>query len=56
MAFNRCTARPDDLDGGDPAPRTKEHFDLASEIFNLGELWDGYGYVGDLVVSQLTVA
>lgn len=48
---SRCTAQPDNLDGGNPAPRTMDHFNLASELLGLGELWDGYGYVADLVVS-----
>lgn len=32
--------------------RTQQHFDLATEICSLGELWDDYGYVGDIILCS----
>ncbi|KAF5365298.1 hypothetical protein D9758_005472 [Tetrapyrgos nigripes] len=46
----RCTAPPDDLDGGGGLPRSHEHTDVLSEGegVTLKELWDDYGIVADL--------
>ena len=51
--FPRCLAPANDLDN--PAfqnnPRTLEHTQTILENLELGELWDAYGLVGDIVVS-----
>ena len=50
----RCTVIPTNLDGDVSAvPRTHEHTDALREAFfdDLQGLWDGYGVVGELVVS-----
>ena len=48
---HRCTAPADDLDGGRHPPRSKEHTEIISAEFKLGQLWDNYGLVGDIIVS-----
>ncbi|KAK7684219.1 hypothetical protein QCA50_012543 [Cerrena zonata] len=48
----RCTARSDNLDNinnADVTRRSHEHTDALLEAFNLKELWDDYGIVGDVV-------
>ena len=49
----RCTAPHEDLDGDVGGPRSHAHTDmlLSSGTVTLRELWDGYGIVGDLLVS-----
>lgn len=49
----RCTASPKDLDGGDSIPRCEEHTEMLVQAFALGELWDAYGIVGDIIVIFL---
>ncbi|KAI0309694.1 hypothetical protein OF83DRAFT_1088887 [Amylostereum chailletii] len=44
----KCTAPPNDLDGGPALPRSQEHRERAVDLFSLAELWDGYGIVGDI--------
>ena len=51
MSLSRCMAPADDLDGGRYPPRSKEHTELISAEFELGELWNKYGLVGDVVVT-----
>ena len=51
MSLSRCTAPSDDLDGGRYPPRSKEHTELISAEFELGQLWNEYGLVGDVEVS-----
>ena len=51
MSLSRCTAPADDLDGGRYPPRSKEHTELILAEFELGELWNEYGLVGDVVVT-----
>jgi hypothetical protein len=48
----RCTAQSDNLDN-DPhrLPRNREHTNTLVEMLELGELWDEYGLVGDVVVN-----
>ena len=41
----------DDLNGGQHPPRSKEHTEIISAEFELGQLWDEYGLVGDVIVS-----
>lgn len=44
-----CTARPDNLDG--PSfRRTSEHTEALVAAFDLQDLWDEFGVVGDIVV------
>ena len=47
----RCTAPVDNLDGGWHPPCSKEHTEIISAKFELGQLWDEYGLIGDIVVS-----
>ena len=48
----RCTAQSDNLDN-DPhrLPCNREHTNTLVEMLELGELWDEYGLVGDVVVN-----
>ena len=50
MTLSRCTVPSDDLDGG--RPRSKEHTELISAEFELGQLWNEYNLVGDVEVSS----
>ena len=47
----RCTASPKDLDGGDSIPQCEEHTKMRVQVFALGDLWDAYGMVGNIIVS-----
>ena len=49
-SLSRCTAPADDLNGERYPPHSKEHTELISAEFELGQLWDEYGLVGDVVV------
>jgi len=49
----RCTANPDQLDA-DGAARSHVHMEALLEAFDLDEVWDAYGIVGDLIVSILS--
>ena len=49
----RCTARAKNLDNINALPRSREHSNALVETLELGELWDQYGLVGDVVVSAL---
>ena len=51
MSLSRCTTPSDDLDGGRYPPCSKEHTELISAEFELGQLWNEYGLVGDVKVS-----
>jgi hypothetical protein len=48
----RCTALPHDLDDPTASRRSHEHTDALLEGCTLRELWDDYGIVGDLKVSN----
>ena len=48
--IDRCTASPRDLDEGDSIPWCEKHTELLVEAFELGDLWDAYGIVGDIIV------
>ena len=43
-------AHPSDLDGG-ALPRTRAHSDTIAENLELGQAWDDFGLVADIVVS-----
>ncbi|KAI0310525.1 hypothetical protein OF83DRAFT_1035662, partial [Amylostereum chailletii] len=45
----RCTAPPNNLDGGPALRRSREHREKAIELWSLADLWDGYGIIGDVV-------
>ncbi|KAJ8455013.1 hypothetical protein ONZ51_g12691 [Trametes cubensis] len=45
-----CTATNKDLDGPGAGRRSRAHTELLVKEFELGELWDDYGLVGDVVV------
>jgi hypothetical protein len=47
----RCTATPKDLDGDGAMRRTRDYTDALVEHLELGELWDDFGVVGDIIVS-----
>ena len=49
-SLSRCTAPVGNLDGERYPPRSKEHTELISAEFELGQLWDEYGLIGDVVV------
>jgi len=36
-------------------PRTRAHTDLLVRNFELGELWDAYGIVGDVMVRHFLI-
>ena len=42
----------DDFDGGRYPPHSKEHTELILAKFELGQLWNEYGLVGDVEVSS----
>ncbi|KAF9473084.1 hypothetical protein BDN70DRAFT_817740 [Pholiota conissans] len=48
----KCTAPADDLDSG-ALPRTREFSDVQAENLELGEAWDAYGLVADIVVCTI---
>ena len=45
----------EDLDDGRYPSHSKEHTELILAEFELGQLWDEYGLVGDIVVSVHTI-
>lgn len=45
----RCTAQPHEFDNPG-LRRCQEHTEVLVEALELGELWDDYGLVGDIVV------
>lgn len=49
----RCTAPAADFDSGQHVRRSQAHTELLVEAFELGELWDEYGLVGDVAVCNL---
>jgi hypothetical protein len=49
----RCTAPGTDLDSGQHGRRSQKHTELLVKMFELGDLWDQYGLVGDVIVSVL---
>ena len=55
MASTRCTAPAEDLNSDIYPSRSREHTELISVEFELGQLWDEYGLVGDIVVSILFI-
>lgn len=47
----RCTAPANNLDGGRYPLHSREHTEVISAEFELGQLWDEYGLVGDIMVG-----
>ena len=45
-------AHPNNLDNGDSTLHHEEHTEMFVQAFELGDLWDGYGIVGDVVVCS----
>ena len=45
-------AHPNNLDNGDSTLCHEEHTEMLVWAFELGDLWDGYGIVGDVVVCS----
>lgn len=50
MYFDRCTARPPDLDSGGTA-RKERHTEEVVKNLTVGDAWTDYGIVADIVVS-----
>jgi hypothetical protein len=52
LCLTRCTAKLEDLDGLSVHTllRSCEHTEELVKAFELGDLWDDYGLVGDIVV------
>ena len=48
----RCTAHLSNLDGGDSTLHHEEHTERLVQAFELGDLWDAYGVIGDIIVSH----
>jgi len=48
--MGRCTANPKRLDG-QGGPHSHAHTHALLQAFDLNEMWDAYGIVGDLIVS-----
>ena len=56
QSLSRCTVPMVDLDSERHPPRSKEHIDLISAEFELGQLWDKYGLVGNVeVITHLSI-
>ncbi|KAG2048436.1 hypothetical protein BDR06DRAFT_1072550 [Suillus hirtellus] len=49
----KCTAPADGLDNGTYGRHSRDHTKVLVEEFELGVLWDEYGLVGDIVVSDI---
>lgn len=47
-------AHPDSLDADGVLPRTRAHSDAIAENLELGQAWDDFGLVADIVVSVLS--
>jgi hypothetical protein len=50
-SLTRCTAQPEDLEGPLILHHC-EHTKMLVEAFELGDLWDDYGVVSDIVVES----
>ncbi|THG96550.1 hypothetical protein EW026_g5312 [Hermanssonia centrifuga] len=50
----KCTASADNLDDPRAGRRSRKHTEILVRELELGELWDEYGLVGDLVVIKGT--
>ena len=50
LNIDRCTASPKDLDKGDCIPQWEKHMEMLVQAFELGDLWDTYGIVSDIIV------
>ena len=53
VASTRCTADKKNLDATRSMDRTRAHTEAVVEEFELGELWQRYGIIGDIVVCLL---
>ena len=54
IILSSCIANKNNLDGSGPKiMRLREHTEAAVKAFELGELWQRYGIVGDVVVGRL---
>jgi len=52
---NRCCAPRRNLDTPDALHRSRDYTEALVEVGTLGELWDEFGIVGDLIVSILSL-
>ena len=52
LNINRCTASPKDLDEGDSIPQCEKDMEMLVQAFELGDLWDTYRIVGDIIVHK----
>ena len=52
--LSSCTANKSDLDSSSPRLlRSRDHTEAAVKALEIGELWQKYGIVGDIVVGRL---
>ena len=55
MTLFRCTAPASDLDSGHHVCRSQAHTEHLVEKLELGELWEEYGLVGNIIVRKSTI-
>ena len=48
-----CTTHPNDLDSGDSTLHHEEQTEMLFQAFELGNLWDAYGIIGDIIIHSL---
>lgn len=53
---SRCIAPADDLDSGWYPRRSRAHTEMLAAGFELGQLWDEYGLVGNIIVRKSTIS
>jgi hypothetical protein len=51
FSSTRCTSKPDNLDLPS-LMRSKQHTELAKELFSDKECWENFGIVADIVVCD----
>jgi hypothetical protein len=51
-----CTAPSNDLDGRQCVRHSSAHTEMLSNESELGTLWDEYGLVGDIIVSNILLS
>lgn len=51
VGFSSCLANKANLDDPDAELRSREDTEAFVSEYELGELWDDYGLIGDVIVS-----
>ena len=54
LMISRCQATPENFDRAG-TPRFREHTRKLVETFDPGTLWDAFGVIGDVIVSQTII-